>query len=169
MTATDLHEMLLDSSRPTQGRTAMLTATLRAEEAVDGSRPLDNFAMLAHDDRDAPEDRALFDHFLAARRRARGPVVCVNGRTVLMNAAADGVLQQEDVDELWKWACQALAENDGSVHALRLRDMQLSARCEAISDGSEVIGALIRVGTSATAGSSVQRRPDPKRPRASLG
>jgi DNA-binding NarL/FixJ family response regulator len=88
---------------------------------------------------------------------------------MLMNAAADGLLQQEDVNELWTWACQALAEDDGSVHALRLRDMQLSARCEAISAGSEVIGALIRVGTSATAARSVQRRHDPKRSRASLG
>jgi DNA-binding CsgD family transcriptional regulator len=102
--------------------------------------------LVEHEPRDEAESEpALFEHFLAARRRARGPIVCVNDRVLLTNAAAARVVRWDDGRALWTWARRALDANDRSVHALRLRDVQFSAQCEAIVVGSEVLAALIRL------------------------
>ena len=44
----------------------------------------------------------VLERFLDARARARGPIVCVSGDTMLRNAAASYLLGGDDHEELWE-------------------------------------------------------------------
>ncbi|MDQ1475720.1 MAG: hypothetical protein QOE62_949 [Actinomycetota bacterium] len=88
-------------------------------------------------------DRALVEYFLRARRRARGPVVAVNGNEVLVNAAAARLVEAADHLYLWDWVSIRLERNDGSAHDLHLRTRAVSARCEPVLVRGDVVGALV--------------------------
>lgn len=103
-------------------------------------------------------DRALFTTFVDVRARARGPVVCVNSRVIVWNAAAVPLVDRSQRAELWQWARQAIDAEDASVRPLRLRDVVLNARCEGVVDGFELVGAVIRLNTRPSAGISPERR-----------
>jgi DNA-binding CsgD family transcriptional regulator len=139
------------------------TTTLQPDERV--PRPL---TLLEHPAPTA-SDRALFEYFRDARARARGPIVCVNARVMFSNAAAVGLVQRSDLNALWAWARRALDDGDRSVHVLRLRDRALSAQCEGVVAGSEMVGAVIRLGTSARVATRTRSRRAPKPARRSFG
>jgi DNA-binding CsgD family transcriptional regulator len=103
-----------------------------------------------------PTPPALLEHFVDARARARGPIACVSRSVLLTNAAGARLLHDGDRHALWTWARGAIDAKDGSVHSLRLGDVQLCARCDPILAGTTVIGALIRIGDGT-------RRKDPRR------
>src|SRR5205823_4222577 len=54
--------------------------------------------------------RLLSDAFRRDRRRARGPLVVVDDRSLLMNAAAATVFSDADRAPLWEMALEALKE-----------------------------------------------------------
>jgi DNA-binding CsgD family transcriptional regulator len=101
---------------------------------------------------------ALFSSFVDARSRARGPVVCVNSRVIAWNAAAVRLVNRGDRAQLWQWAQQAIEDEDMSARPLQLHGVTLNARCEAVVDGFELVGAVIRVDTRASASGDPERR-----------
>ena len=106
----------------------------------------------------ASADRALFTTFVDVRARARGPVVCVNGRVIAWNAAAVRLVNRRDQAELWEWARRAIDDEDVSVRPLQLHGVTLSARCEGVVDGFELVGAVIRLSTRACSTIEDERR-----------
>jgi DNA-binding CsgD family transcriptional regulator len=113
------------------------TITVEADAALDND--------LQFFDSDAT-DGALFEQFLVARGRARGPIACVGRYELLTNAAGARLVRDDDRHDLWTWARRAIHRGDRSVHALSLCDVELCARCDPIIAGTTVVGALIRIG-----------------------
>jgi DNA-binding CsgD family transcriptional regulator len=97
-------------------------------------------------------DRALRQHFVDARRRSRGRLVCVNDDDLLRNAAASRLVDARDREDLWDWARQVIGSGDHSVRVLRIGDRELTAHCEALLERGAVIGALIHIDGDAEAG-----------------
>jgi DNA-binding CsgD family transcriptional regulator len=112
---------------------------------------------------DRPPDAALFEYFVTARRRARGPMLVVNSSRMVRNPAAAAVVEPDDHLALWAWASHAIRAGDRSVHALQLRDVSFSAQCQEIAAGADVIGALVRLGTHAPTSSETSLRPTRRR------
>ena len=91
-------------------------------------------------------DRVLFEHFLRARRRAKGPLVSVNERTMQANAAAAGLTSAADRAPLWDWAARVLAGAAPAVALLRLAGgVEVTARARPVRDGDLLAGALVRL------------------------
>ena len=107
---------------------------------------------------DRPPEAALFEYFVTARRRARGPMLVVSRATMFRNPAAAAVVEPDDHAAVWTWASRAMREGDRSVHALQLRAVSFSAQCEAITADSDVIGALVRLRTNATGSKDARLR-----------
>jgi hypothetical protein len=63
------------------------------------------------DDASAAE-RTLTAHFVRVRRHARGAIVSLNERTMLVNAAAARLVDEADKSALWEWAQQAIARGE---------------------------------------------------------
>jgi DNA-binding CsgD family transcriptional regulator len=108
---------------------------------------------------DRPPDAALFEYFVTARRRARGPMLVVSGSRMVRNPAATAVIEPDDHSALWTWASRVIGAGDRSVHALQLRDVPFSAQCQAITAGADIIGALIRLRTHAPTSNEASPRP----------
>ena len=91
-------------------------------------------------------DRVLFEHFLRARRRAKGPLVSVNERVMHANTAAAGLTSAADRAPLWDWATRVLAGAAPAVSELRLvGGAEVTARARPVRDGDLLAGALIRL------------------------
>jgi len=108
---------------------------------------------------DRRRDAALFEYFITARRRARGPMLVVSGRGMVRNPAAAAVVGPDDHAAVWTWASRVLRAGDRSVHAFQLRDVSFSAQCQAITAGEDVIGALVRLRTHARGADEAHLRP----------
>ena len=92
------------------------------------------------------DERVLQDHFLRARRRARGPLALVNERTMLVNSPAAAILQSSDRAMLWDWAARALhADQQGSSEVSLASGRAVEITCEPVLDGARVVGALVRL------------------------
>ncbi|MCU1459606.1 MAG: hypothetical protein JWL73_3698 [Actinomycetia bacterium] len=114
-------------------------------------------------------DAALFDHFVEARRRARGPIICVNPRQLFPNAAAARLVEDGDRSVLWIWALGLIDAGDHSGHTLHVRDHVLTAACSGVYAGAQLIGALIRVDAVNDAVDCSSRRRQPRSARESIG
>jgi DNA-binding CsgD family transcriptional regulator len=90
-------------------------------------------------------DRLLLQRFLRARRGAKGPLVIVNGRTMITNAAADRLVGPGDEARLWDCATQLLRGGDGEQATIVLAGASVVVRGEPVFDGGEVLGALLRL------------------------
>jgi DNA-binding CsgD family transcriptional regulator len=91
-------------------------------------------------------DRVLFEHFLRARRRAKGPLVSVNERIMHANTAAAGLTSAADRAPLWDWATRVLAGAAPGTSTLRLvGGAEVTARARAVRDSDLLAGALIRL------------------------
>jgi DNA-binding CsgD family transcriptional regulator len=93
----------------------------------------------------AAADRVLLEHFLRARRRARGPIIAVNGRELLTNAAAAPLVGNQDRAEIWDWVMSAPETNDRSPLELRLRAATVTATLEPVVVAGDMIGALVHL------------------------
>ena len=122
---------------------AQLAARTIAERLLDGATAV---------------DRALVEHFLRARRIARGPILAINDREVLVNAAATRIVGTADHGMVRSWASELLARNDGSQHELRLRARTVTARCEPILVAGELAGALVHIDEKAATPKAGPRR-----------
>jgi DNA-binding CsgD family transcriptional regulator len=99
------------------------------------------------DDASAAE-RALTAHFVRVRRHVRGAIVCVNGRTMLANAAAARLVDEADRSTLWEWAQQAIARGETKAEELGLsRGITVTVRCEPVEAAGEAVGVLVRLNS----------------------
>jgi DNA-binding CsgD family transcriptional regulator len=100
-------------------------------------------------------ERLLHAHFLRARRATRGPLVALNGQTMLVNAAASNVLSSEDHARLWECALQLVGSPGALVTFATSNGRALPLRCEPVMDGTHLAGVLMRAApASATPSSS---------------
>jgi DNA-binding CsgD family transcriptional regulator len=96
-------------------------------------------------DRAAVAERVLLEQFFRARRRARGPILAVNGRELLTNAAAAGLVRPEDRARIWNWATNAIESNEFATRELHVGTSTFAARCEPVRVGGDVVGALVHL------------------------
>ena len=122
---------------------AQLAARTIAERLLDGATAV---------------DRALVEHFLRARRNARGPILAINGREVLVNAAAARLVSAADHATVRSWASDLLARDDVSSQELHLRARTVTGRCEPILVGGEFVGALLHIDEKTATPKSGSRR-----------
>ena len=87
---------------------------------------------------------ALYKTFLQARRRAKGPLAAVDGSSFYANAAGSRLVASSDRAALWAWAQRCVRQSAGSTPPLQLPFGTATAECEAIHDGTQLIGAVIR-------------------------
>jgi DNA-binding CsgD family transcriptional regulator len=93
----------------------------------------------------AVADRTLLEYFVRARRRSRGPIIAINERDMLTNAAAVRLVHDDDQPKIWNWTTSRLRTGDGSLNTLRLGTRSVAVRCEAIVVGGETVGALLHL------------------------
>jgi DNA-binding CsgD family transcriptional regulator len=94
-------------------------------------------------------ERLLQEHFLRARRATRAPLVAVSARSVLVNAAASSQVDAADRLALWDCVVRVLRRG-GSTGAVQVATGDLVAfRCEAVVDGEDLVGALLRIEPAA--------------------
>jgi DNA-binding CsgD family transcriptional regulator len=92
----------------------------------------------------------LNDAFRHDQRRARGPLVVLDDRSLLMNAAATTVLSDADRAPLWESTSRALAAGDRDPLPYVARaGTPLIGRLRPIYDGDTVVAALVRFGSPA--------------------
>jgi DNA-binding CsgD family transcriptional regulator len=106
-------------------------------------------------------ERVLLEHFVRARRCARGAIVSVNQRAMFTNAAAARFVDAADHPLLWEWARRDIELRPHRPDELRLAGGTcVTAQCEPVLFGSQTVGATIRlvVGTPAV------RPRQPRRP-----
>jgi DNA-binding CsgD family transcriptional regulator len=97
-------------------------------------------------DETAGANQALFEHFLYARRRIKGPLVLINERVMHTNTAAATLVQSTDHAVLWEWASRAAATEDSRGSLLQLTSGQLvAARATPIEDRGLLVGVLLRL------------------------
>jgi DNA-binding CsgD family transcriptional regulator len=137
-------------SDPRSGRPAGVVAlTCRAEAASElmvsyvrrVAREIEDGLV---DDASAAE-RALTEHFVRVRRRARGAIVGLNERTMIVNAAAARFVDDADKSALWEWAQAALGGGQTKAQELSLSRGTAIARCEPVVVAGETVGALVRL------------------------
>ena len=125
----------VDLTGPTGASDELMLALARQGARSIGERMLDGAAV---------SDRALLEHFVRARRRARGPIVAINDREMITNAAAARIVGQDDHNPLWRWASEALATGNFRLRDIGTSSSMSTARCEPVRSGGEVVGAIIR-------------------------
>jgi sigma-54 dependent transcriptional regulator, acetoin dehydrogenase operon transcriptional activator AcoR len=92
------------------------------------------------------DDRELLEHFVATARRTRRPVVALNSRTVITNAAAARLLVPADHALLWSHASQATAAGHGAESQFRLSEGSLAGvRWVALEPGDPARGAVLEI------------------------
>jgi DNA-binding CsgD family transcriptional regulator len=112
-------------------------------------------------------ERLLHEHFLRARRRARGPLVLIAPDTMLTNTAAARMFAAEDHLQLWRYAERALTSSaEWAVPFTAPDGTTFSATYEAIHDGGTVVGALLRLSppSGPVATRRRPRKPTSRRP-----
>jgi DNA-binding CsgD family transcriptional regulator len=87
---------------------------------------------------------ALYDSFLQARRRAKGPIAAVDATTLYVDAAGGQLLASTDRETLWAWAQGCIHRGSRPVRPVHLALGITPADCEAIYDGTQLIGAVVR-------------------------
>jgi transcriptional regulator of acetoin/glycerol metabolism len=100
-------------------------------------------------DDSSAEERILQEHFLRARRTSKGPVLALSRRTMLVNAAATGIIEPADRELLWDSVLRSLASGQQQPFPVPLANgRQIAIRCEPVLDGIRLVGVLIRPRTA---------------------
>ncbi len=138
-------------SDPENGRTSgVIDLTCRASDASGLMLPLARRAareieLRLLDDKRVAE-RLVLQHFLQRRRGAKGPLVFVNEKRMITNAAADHIVQPPDARLVWEQVTRALANDCLEASELVLRDGEsMVMRCEPVYDGGTLVGALVQL------------------------
>jgi transcriptional regulator of acetoin/glycerol metabolism len=94
-------------------------------------------------------ERQLFATFLVAARDTRHPVICLNDRTIVSNAAAARITSEIDQSMLWELAAATVQSEVSESFDLVLpgSGQELQVMCEPIHDGQRVIGATLKLST----------------------
>jgi transcriptional regulator of acetoin/glycerol metabolism len=92
------------------------------------------------------DERALRERFLKAQRLARGPLVAVNERTLLVNDAARAIVQPADHEVIWAMLGRMLVRSEqGQPRAILSGGQEVSMRCEPVFEGARLVGALVHL------------------------
>ena len=95
---------------------------------------------------EAAGNQVLLEHYLHARRRAKGPLVLVSERVMHTNTAAAALVQSTDHALLWEWASAAAATKDPGESSLRLTSgLPVAVRAWPVANGGQPAGALVRL------------------------
>jgi DNA-binding CsgD family transcriptional regulator len=106
--------------------------------------------------------RVLEEHFLRARRRGRTPLVVVGEQTIITNTAAARLIARTDQPKLWALAADAMRDHARSTGQFTSSDGRpLVGDIEPVRDGTDVVGAVLRlrVGGGLTSFASTAPRP----------
>lgn len=99
-------------------------------------------------------EHLLFNAFLADNRDSRHPVICLDQHTIMSNAAAARIVGTADQPILWEQAARAMSGGSvAEVRSLTLTDGSVvDVHVTPVSDGSESVGALMRVKPNSDSG-----------------
>jgi transcriptional regulator of acetoin/glycerol metabolism/DNA-binding CsgD family transcriptional regulator len=131
----------VDLTGPTGASESLMLALASQAARAIADRVLDRSSMV---------DRALMEHFVRERRRARGPIVAISQREMITNAAAARIVAQAERETLWEWVCAAIAAQDLRPRDLSLGAATFAARCEPVHFGGEIVGAIVRFGRASS-------------------
>jgi sigma-54 dependent transcriptional regulator, acetoin dehydrogenase operon transcriptional activator AcoR len=96
-------------------------------------------------------ERILREHFLRAKRWAKGPIVSLNKDSMMTNRAAADIVNHSDQALLWEFVQRGVID-DRQVSELTLTNgMPVTVRFEPVTDGAEFIGAIIRFNATRSA------------------
>lgn len=90
----------------------------------------------------------VYDAFLQARRRWKGPVAAVDRSAIYINPAARRLVASTDRETIWTWAQACARSGSGPVPTLELPEPTPVATCEPVRDGSDLIGAVVHFAAS---------------------
>lgn len=116
----------------------------------------------------AAANRVLFENFLYARRRIKGPLVVINERVMHANTAAAALVRSTDHARLWEWASRAATTEEPEGSPLQLASGRLvTARATAVENHGLLVGVLLqldraesRQGAGTRAAGRTRGRPD---------
>jgi DNA-binding CsgD family transcriptional regulator len=95
------------------------------------------------------ETRSLQDHLGRAGRNPKEPLLALNGRTMIVNGAAAGLVEQGDREVLWDCALRMLGSGQAEARRVGLTSGRaVKIRCEPLCDSSGIVGVLLRLGTA---------------------
>lgn len=95
------------------------------------------------------ETRSLQAHLGRAGRNAKEPLLALNGRTMIINGAAAGLVEQGDREVLWDCALRMLGSRQAGARRVGLPSGRaVKIRCEPVCDSSGIVGVLLRLGTA---------------------
>lgn len=90
------------------------------------------------------EERLLLNQFLAATRRTKRAVVCLNEQTIISNPCAARLLDGVGHAQLWEHANRVVTADTAGSYALTLADGRaVTARCEPVRDERTTVGVLV--------------------------
>ena len=119
---------------------------------------------------EAAGNQVLFEHYLRARRRAKGPLVLVSERVMHTNTAAAALVQSTDHALLWKWASAAAATKGPGESSLRLTSgLPVAVRAWPVANGGQLAAALVRLDPMDPESAPGARAAGPARDRPAYG
>jgi sigma-54 dependent transcriptional regulator, acetoin dehydrogenase operon transcriptional activator AcoR len=96
-------------------------------------------------------EKLVLQQFLQKQRRARGPVVFLDTRTMLSNAAASRLVEPGDELVLRENARWIVSEGISGFQEISLgTDRRVSVRCETVLDGGDPVGTMLELRPAAT-------------------
>ena len=95
------------------------------------------------------EQRILRERFLRAKRWAKGPLVSLGEDSIMTNRAAAEIVGPTDHALLSEWAERELRGDRRASELSLSNGMSVFAHLEPVTDGTEVVGALIRLTAAA--------------------
>ncbi len=93
-----------------------------------------------------PGERLLLNRFLAATRRTRRAVMCLNDQTIISNPYAARLLDGLGHAQLWEHASHVVAADcAGSCNLTLAGGQTVTARCQPVRDERSTVGVLVEV------------------------
>jgi DNA-binding CsgD family transcriptional regulator len=90
----------------------------------------------------------LRQQFLRAKRSAKGALVSLSQDSMMTNRAAAAILHPSDHALLWDWVTRGLRGDHQGPELSLVNGTSVEVSMEPVNDGTEVVGALIRLNPS---------------------
>ena len=118
-----------------EGTALLLSLVTRAAREVEGR--LSGEAALP--------GKQLLQRFLQERRRAKEPIVLIDGRRMFTNSSAAGFVQAGDQAALWECAAWLLGDGRTAPATVVLGGGSVEVRCEPVLEGPAPVAALLHL------------------------
>lgn len=97
-------------------------------------------------------EQLLLSAYLVYDHDARHPLVALNEKTIISNAAAARLLGPVDQAMLWECACRAIRDRRYETQGLTLAEgVPVSVETHPVHDGLDVVGAVVKLKATTTA------------------